>query len=388
MPPSRLAACLVLAFCLAVADARATTPGANGFLTHTSVLGFDSTIVLRSPDGRQVRAVIDTGSGNFDPSWAPAGSRLSLLNGDGSCGSSPGAVVLNWPSRKIAGRLPSCRQNGISWSPDGTRVVFMRGDMDIYRASLRGAVTRLTDLGRNFEPSWSPDGRTIAFVSRRDGNRELYTMSWDGSNETRITSTPGSESSPDWSPDGRRIVFVRGRDLWIREVGNGDETRLTRTRQVERAPAWSPNGRLIAFTRLSEGRLALFVRDLSRGGARKVVAAVGGDPSWQPRCTLAGTPGPNFLVGGTSRDLVCAGPGDDFVTARAWRDAVFGGSGNDRLLGGSGDDVLVGGPGRDVLVGGPGRDLLSAVDRRGGDVLRAEPGDLCRADPNDTVIDC
>jgi Ca2+-binding RTX toxin-like protein len=258
--------------------------------------------------------------------------------------------------------------------------------MDIYRASLRGAVRRLTVLGRNFDPSWSPDGRTIAFVSRRDGNLELYTMSWDGSNQTRITSTPGAESSPDWSPDGRRLVFVRGPDLWVRDIGTGRENRLTRTPHVETEPVWSPNGRLVAFTRVSGG--ALFVRDMQRESVRKIVADVGGNLSWQPRCTMIGTRGPNFLVGTTRRELICAGGGNDFVTARGRRDAVFGGSGNDRLLGGSGDDVLVGGSGRDVLVGGPGRDFLSAVDRRGGDVVRGGPDDLCRADSGDTVVGC
>ena len=72
---------------------------------------------------------------------------------------------------------------------------------------------RLTDhdAGDGF-PSWSPDGRRIAFDSDRDGNIEVYVMDADGANPRRLTDHDASDGFPSWSPDGRRIAFGSNRD--------------------------------------------------------------------------------------------------------------------------------------------------------------------------------
>jgi len=64
--------------------------------------------------------------------------------------------------------------------------------------------TRLTTtdpLVDDFEPAWSPDGNKIAFVSDRDGNREIYFMNAGGSGQTRLTNDPASDLGPAWSPN-------------------------------------------------------------------------------------------------------------------------------------------------------------------------------------------
>jgi Tol biopolymer transport system component len=73
-------------------------------------------------------------------------------------------------------------------------------------------ITRLTDRGAKFDPSWSPDGSRIAFVGAAAPypyNSEIYTMNADGSDLVNLTNSPSSDGDPDWSPDGRKIVFVR-----------------------------------------------------------------------------------------------------------------------------------------------------------------------------------
>ena len=77
--------------------------------------------------------------------------------------------------------------------------------------------TRLTfAAGQDLEPSWSPDGTKIAFMSHRDGQFEIYTMNADGSNQTRITTNGAADVQPAWSPDGTKLVFSTDRD------GNGE----------------------------------------------------------------------------------------------------------------------------------------------------------------------
>src|SRR6266581_1015465 len=56
-------------------------------------------------------------------------------------------------------------------------------------------------------PTWSPDGKRIAFTSNRDGNTEIYVMRADGTGQTNLTNDPGADDEAAWSPDGTKIAF-------------------------------------------------------------------------------------------------------------------------------------------------------------------------------------
>ena len=102
-------------------------------------------------------------------------------------------------------------------------------------------------------PAWSPDGRKLAFVSRRDGNSEIYVINADGSGQENLTQHPARDSHPSWSPDGRKLAFVSRRDgnsdIYVMNADGSGLRNVTRAPSNDLRPAWSPNGRAIAFVR-------------------------------------------------------------------------------------------------------------------------------------------
>ena len=71
-------------------------------------------------------------------------------------------------------------------------------------------------------PTWSPDGRRIAFTSNRDGNYEIYIMNADGTGQSNVTNHPASDNYPAWSPDGHKLAFISNRgggyDIYVVDI--------------------------------------------------------------------------------------------------------------------------------------------------------------------------
>ena len=99
--------------------------------------------------------------------------------------------------------------------------------------------------------AWSPDGRKLAFVSRRDGNNEIYVINADGNGQENLTQHPARDSHPSWSRDGRKLAFVSRRDgnseIYVMNADGSGLRNVTRTPWDDLDPAWSPDGRAIAF---------------------------------------------------------------------------------------------------------------------------------------------
>lgn len=118
--------------------------------------------------------------------------------------------------------------NWPTFSPDGKDIAFgssRDGHYAIYVMKADGSdVRRLSrGMGMNVRPAWSPDGKRLAFTSNRDGQYEIYVVNRDGSGERRLTNHPERDDYAAWHPDGRRLVTVSERagqsDLYLMDVG-------------------------------------------------------------------------------------------------------------------------------------------------------------------------
>lgn len=109
-------------------------------------------------------------------------------------------------------------------------------------------LSRVTfDAGLQEFPTWSPDGRQIAYASNRSGNEDIWVQQIAGGPPMRLTSDPAADWQPDWSPDGRHIVFRSEREgggLFVMSALGGAARRLT---AFGYRPMWSPDGTRVLF---------------------------------------------------------------------------------------------------------------------------------------------
>lgn len=150
--------------------------------------------------------------------------------------------------------------------PDLLLVSTRDGDYTIYELNADGGKQRRlteSDSGSSdgqalffqVDPAWAPDATMIAFSSKRGDSFDLYTMRADGTGSRRITSTKDNDAHPTWSPDGRSIAFARSAPsrLYLIDAAGSGARRVTKALADEADPAWSPDGNWIAYTRRTPG---------------------------------------------------------------------------------------------------------------------------------------
>jgi TolB protein len=194
--------------------------------------------------------------------------------------------------------LAGCGGSAGDPRPDLVLVSTRDGDYAIFAMNADGGrQKRLTEaegdpetargLFFQVDPAWSPDGRRIAFASRRGGTLDIYVMNADGTATRRLTSTKEHDGHPTWSPDGKRIAFERDdKDLYVMQADGSGARRLTGLEASESQPAWSPDGRWIAFVRRQPGSddLEIWLVQPDGSGDRKLIFLGGRSfsPAWSP----------------------------------------------------------------------------------------------------------
>lgn len=254
-------------------------------------------------DGENLRRITNHGSIVITPAWSPDGSRIAFTS---YVTGLPRIHEINLQTGRER-QVPAPRPGDYftpTYAPDGETVAFavsgggQRSGLHSYNLVRECCFATLTEgRAEDMAPSFSPDGRRIAFFSDRlgEGRPQIFIMPAGGGQPELISpfrlEQPGYYSSPDWAPRGNRIVYygriarVGFHQILVSEIGRGNRiTQLTNSGNNE-DPSWAPDGRHIVFTSASGRGPATTLRivDSVTGSTRTLVSGIDVKyPAWSP----------------------------------------------------------------------------------------------------------
>lgn len=362
----------------------------------------DGEIFVMTAGGSLIRQLTDSPGINTLPDWSPNGQSIAFVSTrDGNSDIyvlrlRPLTLVPIGEPRRLT--TNPAQDVDPTWSaPAGAKVLFSStrrgGQSDIFstRADGTGTALRLTnDPAADRHPVFVPGGSgQILFETNRDGNAEIYVMRTTGDDPRNLTENGAADTDPTLSPDGNFVGFVSDRDgnleIYALPLQGGSATNLTNSDADELSPDW---GNSACFYGTERNDV------ISRGG--HVCGGPGGDTltgggsndvldGGEGNDRLFGKGGLDTLFGGDEQpqdpadvnDRIEGGEGDDDIFAGEGNDTVAGGGGTDSIEGGDGRDNLDGdvgtpNPGVDGIRGGPGADSIGGGPK--GDIINGEEG--------------
>ncbi len=250
-------------------------------------------IYLMDADGQNQRAITAHKTVSLSPSWSPTGDAVAYTS---FFSSRPGVYLVDL----LTGRKNPVVTEGTfnatpTFSPDGRQIAFARslpgGNIEIFVANRDGGgLRRLTNArGIDTNPSWSPTGRQIAFTSDRGGSPQIYVMDLEGTNLQRLSRSGRYNDGAAWSPDAERIAYsqragIERFDIVVVNVVTGESRQLSEGPGSHETPTFSPDGLKIAFAAKygsGTGATQIYVMDDDGSNVRRLTSNGSNfSPSW------------------------------------------------------------------------------------------------------------
>jgi Tol biopolymer transport system component len=218
------------------------------------------------------------------PTWSPDTSALLFYGEEGIADGTPGLWVLNVAQEKSYQVSTETFFQSLAWSPNRAYIASSAEQEQATRLvlwSLADSKAYFGPLGH--DPGWSPEGRRLAYRGCNGGQWNISTIQVIGHIFDVPTSqqlTDGDDSQPVWSWDGQQIAFVRregdNQDIYIITPQGTNLTRLTDHPAADISPAWTPDNRLVFYS-ARNGQWAIYIMDAEGANQRQLV-----EIPWQP----------------------------------------------------------------------------------------------------------
>ena len=202
-----------------------------------------------------------------------------------------------------------------SWSPDGKKLAYVSFEFDQPRIFVQEIATgereEITSFpGINGAPAFSPDGRNLAMTLSKDGNPEIYVMDLQTRRFRRITRNDAIDTEPSWAPDGKSLVFTSNRggkpQIYRTVVNGGRPERITFEGDYNARAVHSPDGTKLALVHRDQGRYRIGVLDMENGALQVLTESnLDESPSFAPNGSMilyATTDGPSPVLAAVSPD--------------------------------------------------------------------------------------
>jgi len=161
-----------------------------------------------------------------------------------------------------------------SWSPDGKKIAYVsfekKKPIIFVQSLVTGQRYVLANFkGNNSAPAWSPDGSKLAIVLTYSANSQVYVINADGSGLRKVTSSSGIDTEPEWSPDGAFIYFTSNRgggpQIYRVPSSGGEAKRITFEGGYNVSPHISPDGKLLTYIKQDASGFRVAIQDIESG---------------------------------------------------------------------------------------------------------------------------